>query len=93
MDNATQCFINMYFDLAEMERRQFETRLATCNGNREQIELLYEQPVENLSQTERAFQRDVQRGTMQRGMVKWNTYIYNALGIDNLAIFNPFEEQ
>jgi hypothetical protein len=92
MDNATQCFINMFFDLAEMERRQLEMKLAVCNGNREQIELLYEKAVENLTQTERAFQRDVQRGTMQRGMEKWNKYIYNALGIDNLSLFNPFEE-
>jgi hypothetical protein len=92
MDNATQCFINMFFDLAEMERQQLEMRLAACDGSREQIELLYEKAVENLSQTERAFQRDVQRGTMQRGMEKWNKYIYNALGIDNLSLFNPFEE-
>lgn len=92
LDNATQCFVNMYFDLAEMERRQFELRLPSAKGNAQKIDLLFDQAVENLAQTEKAFKRDVQRGTMQRGMIKWNEYIYNALGIDNLSLFNPFEE-
>jgi len=92
MDNATQCFINMYFDLAEMERRQFLSKLPTANGDPAKIDLLYDKAVEKLIQTENAFQRDVQRGTIEREMVKWNRYIFNVLGIDNLEFFKPFEE-
>jgi hypothetical protein len=92
MDQFTQCFINMYFDLAEMERRQFLLRLPTANGDPAKIDLLYDKAVENLNQTQSSFQRDVQRGTIEREMVKWNRYIFNALGIDNLALFNPYEE-
>lgn len=87
IDNQTLCFINMYFDICEIARREFEKAIKTQNMD---PDLAYTATMKSLQQKQNEFLRDTERGTQERAMVKWNSYIVQALGIDNFEIFNPF---
>jgi|TARA_R110000737_G_scaffold122420_1_gene154344 hypothetical protein len=87
MDMGTHCFINMYFDLHEIARRELQIALENDPENFEEI---YTKFINNFKKTKRKFFSVVERGTKEKEMNNWNSYILQKLGIDNLALFNPF---
>lgn len=91
IDNKTHCFINMYFDLCEIERRKLENMLKSSIKDVGQFDKIY-QEIETRFQIQTAqYLKAVDRGTNEPEMKKWNEYIYEKLAIDNLAIFKPFQ--
>ena len=91
VDKYVNCFINMYFDLCEIKRRNFE---AKCRG--EKLNLASIQGHYNETQTElelllNEFLTQVDRGQNRKAMLKWNTFIVERLGIDNVALFSLYE--
>lgn len=84
----SQAFINIYFDLMEIERRKIEEELLEYKNDVAKIQLKFielKSRTENLS--ERYF-REVQRGTNRENLVKWNNVVLNELNIDNMAFFD-----
>lgn len=84
----SQAFINIYFDLMEIERRKIEEELLEYKNDVAKIQLKFielKSRTENLS--ERYF-REVQRGTNRENLVKWNNVVLNELNIDNMVFFD-----
>jgi len=87
LDNQAQCFINLYFDLCEIERRELEKQLylsektgvpmaEICNESRKSLEIKKNQ-----------FLKSVERVTNEREIQKYNAIVLQALGIDNVSLF------
>lgn len=86
-DHYTNCFLNIYFDLAEAARRKMEERLYANKYTVQQIDSIYSQTVAALSLQSEDFIKDSESGRNKNGLLKWNNFILESLGIDNMKIF------
>lgn len=87
MTDEAAAFINMYFDLVEICRRELEREIKGLKDvNR--IAFLYRHKLIELEGICTNFFEEVQRGTNPRGMMRWNRHIYDKIGITNLGIFD-----
>jgi hypothetical protein len=91
MDKQTHCFVNMYFDLCEIKRRELEEKIRAENINELQAEEIYDTFMEKMDLDNNAFLKAVQRGTVESEMVRYNDYVYSKLGINNIELFEPFK--
>lgn len=87
IDSAAQCAINMYFDLAEIERRELERQILTSDGSKAVIDSLYRERVHHLEEMKLKFFGSVNRGMDLKAMEAANSVIVAELGIDNMAVF------
>ncbi len=85
MGPKEHCFVNLYFDLMELERRKLEAELAQCDRSMESMLFLYEQAKQRAEQMANAYFRDARLGNNRKGMESWNEQVKAALGIDNIA--------
>ena len=90
LDSFGMAFINLYFDLVEVYRREFIQAIENEN-NRELLTKAYHLNQEKLYQAQKQFFKDVQHGTNEDGMKKWNQIIFKKLRIDNLEFFKIYE--
>jgi hypothetical protein len=87
MNNQYKTFINLYFDIFEMHRRDFENALSKKVFTKEEIYTLHQLYNEKIISDCKKFRREVQRGINLEGMRDWNQKIRKAIGIDNMQIF------
>ena len=90
IDNKVHCFINMYFDICEIERRKLESELKISLTDTRQFEKIYQGLETRFELIKTQYLKDADRGTNEPEMKKWNTFVFDQLGINNLAIFKPF---
>ena len=90
---CTQCFINIYFDLCEIERRQLDMELKSIGEDHTASDDVYAASQTRLAKLSAQFFKETDRGLQQINMIKWNTYVFERLGIDNIAIFKPYGEK
>ena len=83
----SQAFINIYFDLMELQRRKLEQELHASDKTRKQVAIIYQQAVDRAKQMSSKYFKEVQRGTNKEALQQWNTVVVEALNIDNLALF------
>ena len=93
IDAKTQCFINIYFDLCEIERRQLDVELKSIGEDHTASDDVYAASQTRLAKLSAQFFKETDRGLQQINMIKWNTYVFERLGIDNIAIFKPYGEK
>lgn len=91
MDMNVHCYINMKFDLVEIARRELVGKLPDKRSEIGEITALYTAQTEGLQEVLGEFEKEVERGYNEKGMRKWNEYILDVLGIDNLAVFGITE--
>jgi len=87
----TQCFINLYFDLCEINRRKMQTSLDANSSDINAIKITYTLLLEKFQKADEAFFKAVDRGTNRVELLKWNAYVKAELGIDNMALFGVEE--
>lgn len=87
--NEGLAFINMYFDLIEINRRKLEEAFRK-EKNAESIIQSYNQKHIEFENTIKQFFKEVEHGTNENAMLKWNQIIRKELGIDNIAIFGLY---
>ncbi|MES2134245.1 MAG: carboxypeptidase-like regulatory domain-containing protein [Bacteroidota bacterium] len=87
-ESYTNCFINIYFDLCEIERRKMEEKLSNTKLTIPQIDLIYTEASNNLHESEKKYLKEVQMGKNTLKLKAWNQYVYEQLNIDNFKIFN-----
>ncbi len=87
VDATVNCFINMYFDLCEIERRAFDAKCRKEPLDQAHIEERYKEAQQNLDAVLTDFLTQVDRGQNRKAMLKWSAYIASELGIDNVALF------
>ena len=79
-------FVNIYFDLVEIKKRELESKINTSLSVKA-IKLLYEKMNAELVDISREFFTETTGVTNRTGMSEWNEYVYRQLGIDNLELF------
>lgn len=92
-DSVTNAFINMYFDLAEVQRRKLEWNLSTGIQNKEAMLLEYQKSMEEFDGVTERFFRAVDRGTQKEKMMEWNDRLKAETGIDNLKLFGVYQHE
>lgn len=87
MDNNTHCFINIWFDLVEVERRKFQQALQLSDKTGATAQKMYDELLIRLKTIKLLYFKEVERGTRSAELLKWNDIVYRNLGIDNAAFF------
>ncbi len=93
IDNKANCFINIYFDLCEIERRNLELDIRAALPDMDRVRQVYIQFEDRLEKQKYQYLKAVDRGTNEKEMVRWNTYVKAQLDIDNIALFKPYSQQ
>ena len=92
IDNETVCFMNMYFDLVELERRSLESKIEKSDKSWGKINRLFSESQLNLKRELSDFLDEVGLGKNQEQMKLWNDIIRKKLKIDNISTFKLNEE-
>jgi hypothetical protein len=87
INGASLAFLNMFFDFVEVYRRELHDKLSQLSS-KEEVIFEYNKAMTDLENLSFNFQKDCQHGTSKVGMIKWNNYIREKTGIDNLDTFN-----
>lgn len=93
LDEKTNCFINIYFDLCEIQRKKLESDLKLAVTKGDPIEPIIHNFYFSFEEQKFAYFKSAKLGKNESEMVKWNDLIIKSLGIDNFEIFNPFPEK
>jgi hypothetical protein len=80
-------FINIYFDICEIERRKMEEKLKRNNKSISEIETIYHSTLSDIENITNQYKKEVQRGNNIKMLRKWNNYVLENLGINNIEIF------
>jgi hypothetical protein len=83
----TNSFLNIYFDICEIERRKMENVLNSSSFTIEQIDSIYKGVRKSIDNLTRQYLKEVKLGQNEKSLSKWNDYILKNLGIDNKKIF------
>src|SRR6185295_213680 len=86
-DSLTDCFMNICFDIYEIERGKLERVLANFTFNKSQIDSLYQQTEKKAEAETQRYFKEVQHGKNFTILKKWNKYVLENLGIDNMKWF------
>lgn len=92
INNETVCFMNMYFDLVELERRSLASKINESNKSWGTINRLYSESQLNLKRDLSNYLDEVGLGKNQEEMRQWNDLISKKLKIDNISTFKLYEE-
>ncbi len=89
----TKAFLNIFFDLCEIERRKMEHALDTSTYSGTQIDSIYYSAIGNMKKITSKYLQEAKLGKNKRAMLSWNAAVLRNLGIDNLKIFQEKEEK
>ena len=87
----TKVFLNIYFDICEIERRKMEERLNSSANTIQKIDSIYNEAVRRKDEVTKKYLKEVQLGKVKKSMSEWNDYVFQNLGIDNLKLFGEKE--
>ncbi|MEM9023476.1 MAG: hypothetical protein AAGB22_07025, partial [Bacteroidota bacterium] len=87
----SNAFMNLYFDLMEIERQDLEARLHQPGMTVDRAKAIYKKHQQQARDVQKHFLSEVQRGTQRAPMVRWNDRVKARLGIDNLALFGVYQ--
>ncbi len=88
---VTNCFMNIYFDLVEIERREMEKEIAKNPNSWLHIKSCYAAAMLEIENTGLKYLKEVERGHNKKKMEEWNKKVLEGLEIDNLKIFKIFD--
>jgi hypothetical protein len=83
----TRAFLNVYFDICEIERRRMESQLNSSAKTTQIIDSIYNEAVKRKDEISKQYLKEVQLGKSRKLLIKWNEYVVENLGIDNLELF------
>ena len=84
---TADCFLNILFDLAEIERRKMENVMAGNKLGIRQMDSVYASATAALNTQTAIFIKESESGQNLKGLLKWNQYAEDNLGIDNMKLF------
>lgn len=83
----TNTFLNIYFDICEIERRRMESLLNMCYLTVSQVDSIYNSTVNNIDEITRKYMKEIDLGNDEKSLQKWNNFIKENLDIDNIQLF------
>lgn len=91
-DKTTTVFLNIYFDLAEIQNRKLHQALRGVNKV-EKAKATYEDINQEFKEISKAYFSTVMKGKDRSALMSWNDLVREKLGIDNVAIFGLTEDE
>ncbi|HQA76456.1 MAG TPA: carboxypeptidase-like regulatory domain-containing protein [Salinivirgaceae bacterium] len=85
-DSLTDPFINIFFDICEIERQKLQAELDQRQYTIPEIDKIYSETVAQMDKITYEFLREVQRGHKEQAFRRWNEYVLKELGIDNIEM-------
>ncbi len=83
----TNAFLNIYFDIWEIERARLQRDLDQHNYPLRAVDSLYHGAVEHAGRIAKLYLKEAELGKNTPKMKEWNDYVMKNLGIDNLKMF------
>lgn len=83
----TAAFLNIYFDICEIERRKMDNILHKKHYNLKEVDSIYKESAKNMDKITWKYINEVEVGKNEKQLKKWNQYIIDNLGIDNIKMF------
>jgi len=84
---CTKAFLNIFFDICQIERREMEKELQNNNKSLSRIDSVYKNTLERIDNITHRYLKEVKLGTNETELEKWNQYVMKNLNIDNIRIF------
>jgi CarboxypepD_reg-like domain len=82
------CFLNIYFDMCEMIRRDMEANIAQLkNPTIEQLIAQHEEATQKINKMTRSYLLETHWGISRKALEKHNQKVIDGLGIDNIKAF------
>ncbi|MDD3860358.1 MAG: carboxypeptidase-like regulatory domain-containing protein [Bacteroidales bacterium] len=81
-----ESYFNIYFDICEIERRKMQIKLEEKKYTLAEIDSIYNETKAEIAKISKLFYQETERGHDEKGIKKWNKYVVENLGIDNLEI-------
>ena len=91
-ERHTDCFINLFFDLCELERRTMQAELQQPSMTAEQARSIHSSWTNHMRDLTRRYMKETALGSDHNALLKWNDKVKEALGIDNMALFGLLEK-
>ncbi len=91
MTVESDAFVNIYFDLMEIQRRKLDAQIRKCGNNTVKIGRTYNKFIEDSKSLAFKYFRAVDRGTNREELKWWNDLVLKELDIDNFAIYGLYE--
>ncbi|HLG35992.1 MAG TPA: hypothetical protein VI757_14015 [Bacteroidia bacterium] len=91
-DTLADCFLNLYFDVMEIERREFEKEIHEQKLSIELINDAYQRKIKENESISRSYFSSVERGNNRKELLKWNEHVFEELRIDNCKLFNQYDK-
>ncbi|MBK9760276.1 MAG: carboxypeptidase-like regulatory domain-containing protein [Flavobacteriales bacterium] len=80
-------FLNIFFDLCELERMALEAKLLKTASEIARIRALHTEAVANMHRNTALYLKETQLGKDTKALLRWNKKVKEQLGIDNIALF------
>ena len=87
MESGTNAFLNIWFDLCEIERRRMERDLGYGTLTEEKVRTAHAETMERIERTTLRFEKETSMGKNVEAMQSWNELVLRELGLNNLALF------
>ncbi len=88
----TRAFFNIYFDICEIERRKMQKQLDEKKYSLPEIDAVYNSTKMKMEKITKQFVMETDRGRDDKFIKKWNKYVLENLGIDNLELIKNTEK-
>jgi hypothetical protein len=82
----TNAFINIYFDICEIERIKMQNKLNSKNYTASEIDLIYKETITNMNNITNKYLKEVDLGENEKFFRQWNKYVFDNLNIDNIKM-------
>jgi len=79
-------YFNIYFDICEIERQKMQKKLDEKKYTLSEINAIYNSTKAEIGAISQQFYIETERGHDDKAVRKWNKYVMENLGIDNLEI-------
>ncbi len=86
-DDYTDIFINLFFDICEIERREMQQKLDNQRLSIYEIDKLFANTKAHMQELTTQYLKEVDRGANLLQLQKWNHYVEEKLGINNMKMF------
>lgn len=85
-EKSTNCFINLLFDLYEIERRRMVSQISP-DMSKEEIIAIYELTTRKLESIKKQYLKETETGRNLEALAYWNEKVKKELEIDNMDFF------
>jgi hypothetical protein len=88
-DDQTQCFINTFFDLCEIQKQLLENKLEPLKNDPEAVISTYHKFLKTFESEKSKYTHTFGKKTNSKELKRYNQIVLEKLGIDNMLIFQP----